>query len=176
MALTSQCTFPARHGLLLGAPCGWSPIRTELHFRGYFGFAGYSHGIVVIEITGLAAEMSLSSGTAVWDWPKRGPEGNWYAIAAISGQSFETLQALNLGPSDFVPKLTHFETAHSDLRSRRFSTRIGGLRHSCTPANRDSFVSVTSHAEEFYGAVCRIRIGWELVKLSSDGIRPSPVW
>lgn len=36
--------------------------------------------------------------------------GNGYAVAAFSGQSFETLQASDLGPSDFVPKLTLFET------------------------------------------------------------------
>jgi hypothetical protein len=38
------------------------------------------------------------------------PGANWYADAVILEQSFETLEASNLGPSDFVPKLTRCAT------------------------------------------------------------------
>jgi hypothetical protein len=41
---------------------------------------------------------------------ERDPGAEWYAFAMLSGQSFETLEASILGPSDFVPKLTSFET------------------------------------------------------------------
>ena len=57
----------------------------------------------------LAIEMSPGFGTGF----ERDLGGNWFTVAASSGQSFETLEALNLGPSDFVPKLTVFENAGS---------------------------------------------------------------
>lgn len=38
------------------------------------------------------------------------PKADWYAVAMFSGQSSETSDALILGPSEFVPKLTVFET------------------------------------------------------------------
>jgi hypothetical protein len=41
---------------------------------------------------------------------ERDPGGEWCAFAMFSRQSFETLEALILGPSDFVPKLTGCET------------------------------------------------------------------
>ena len=53
--------------------------------------------------------MSPGCGTGFWDWPERDLGGNSYAVAAFSVQSFETLEALNLRASDFVPKLTLFE-------------------------------------------------------------------
>jgi hypothetical protein len=43
-----------------------------------------------------------------WDWPRTRSGAEWFAM--LSGQSFETLEASILGPSDFVPKLTLFET------------------------------------------------------------------
>ena len=39
------------------------------------------------------------------------PGAEWYAFAMLFGKSFETLDASILGPSDFVPKLTLWETS-----------------------------------------------------------------
>jgi hypothetical protein len=47
------------------------------------------------------------------DWPGTQSGAEWYAFAMLSGQSFETLEASILGPSDFVSKLTSFETPDS---------------------------------------------------------------
>jgi hypothetical protein len=49
-----------------------------------------------------------------WDWVlgpgrERDPGADWCAFAMLSGQSFETLEASILGPSDFVLKPTLFE-------------------------------------------------------------------
>ena len=41
---------------------------------------------------------------------ERDPGAEWCAFAMFSGQSFETLEAMILGRSDFVPNLTVFET------------------------------------------------------------------
>jgi hypothetical protein len=54
------------------------------------------------------------------------PDADCYAVAIFSGQSFETLEGLILGPSDFVPKLTPSETGQvSD-------------KPTTSPPNRDS--------------------------------------
>jgi hypothetical protein len=45
--------------------------------------------------------------------PPTQSRAEWYASAMLSGQSFETLEASILEPSDFVPKLTPFETDRS---------------------------------------------------------------
>jgi hypothetical protein len=41
---------------------------------------------------------------------ERDPGAKWCEFAMLSGQSFETLDASTLEPSDFVPKLTLYET------------------------------------------------------------------
>ena len=60
------------------------------------------------------AQVGVRNESQFWDRVfrllERDPGGNWYAVAAFSGQSFQTLEALNFEPSDFVPKLTLFET------------------------------------------------------------------
>jgi hypothetical protein len=61
-------------------------------------------------------------GTGFWDWPR-------YAFAILSGQSFETLEASILGPSDFAPKLTSFETfdnLHFFPQPETKGCRLGG--------------------------------------------------
>lgn len=54
------------------------------------------------------------------------PEAVWYAVALFSGQSFETLEALLLAPSDLVPKLTVSATTPKGLscvQERHFSMK-----------------------------------------------------
>ena len=51
-------------------------------------------------------------------------------LPGISGQSFETLEALNLGPSDSVPKLTRCERTHRKPDYRSASRMFNAMRSS----------------------------------------------
>ena len=101
----------------------------------------------------VAAEMNLNSETGFWDWPRtRSRRAIGTLLPGFSAQSFETLEALNLGPSDLVPKLTGRETtienpisdppagcsAQCGLRFRRYErydpSRLSLQPERCFPA------------------------------------------
>ncbi len=75
----------------------------------------------------LAFEMSPVLGQGFETALERDLGGNWYAVAAFSGQSFQTLEALNFEPSDFVLKLTLYETLREVAFRLRFSTHASSI-------------------------------------------------
>jgi hypothetical protein len=50
------------------------------------------------------------SGQSFGTGRERDPGAEWCAFGMSLGTSFETLEALVLGPSNFVPKLTHYDS------------------------------------------------------------------
>ena len=61
--------------------------------------------------------MNPNSETGFWDWPRtRSRRAIGTLLPGFSGESFETLAASDLGPSDLVPKPAGCETNHRKTR------------------------------------------------------------